>query len=118
MTLPTHVRLLSQRIDVREEGELHMEAHEDGAEPHQHRVYGVYDEEKQVITLDAAMGFERQRETFLHENLHAMCAVAQLDGLSAMEGFDEHWVSSLSPVMLSWMRDNPAVMKFLMETQP
>ena len=95
-----------------------MEAHEDGAEPHQHRVYGVYDEEHQVITLDSAMGFERQRETFLHENLHAMWAVAQLDGLSPLDGFDEHLVSALAPVMLSWLRDNPEAVTFLMETQP
>jgi hypothetical protein len=124
MELPPHVWLLSQRINVEAVPNLHCpdegEPVGPDGEPHLHRAYGVYTEEDQTITLDDGMQFERMRETFLHENLHAMLAMSQLDTLmngQAADGFDEHVVSVLAPVMLSWMRDNPAALAFLQEKQ-
>lgn len=121
MPLPLHVWLLSQRIDVEAVPNLHCPDEGDpepGEETHLHRAYGVYNENEQTITLDDGMRFERMRETFLHENIHAMLAIGQLDSLLTgqdAEGLDEHVVSVLSPIMLSWMRDNPEAVSFLQE---
>lgn len=129
MSLPKSMRLLTQKIVVTTEPDLHArfedtspksETDRDGdGEPHIHACYGVYSEAEQSITLDAGLHFERQRETLLHESLHAMLAVGQLDALMAgsMEGFDEHLVSALAPILLSWMRDNPDVVVYLIECQ-
>jgi hypothetical protein len=122
--LPGGVTLMTQRIGVTLAENLHTPSdgwvHEgDDASEHLHRAYGVYNEVEQSITLDVSLGFERQRETFLHENLHAMCAMTQLDTLAEaqMPGFSEHMVSALAPVLLAWMRDNPHVVAYLQEEQ-
>lgn len=128
MTLPSTVRVMTQVIHVTQEPNLVVptevqEAHEaepEGMQPHVHKAYGVYSERDQTITLDDALGFERIRTTFLHENLHALLAVTELDTLlnTAMGmGFDEHMVATFTPVLLAWMRDNPQTMEFLQETQ-
>jgi hypothetical protein len=106
---------MSQRLSVTVEPALHHT--EEGAE-HAHRAYGVYDEANQSISLDTDMGHERQRETFLHENLHAMLAIGQLDSVLDSEsghGASEHVVSVLSPILLAWMRDNPNAVNYLRE---
>lgn len=115
---PRRVRLLSQVIRVETAENLHCaEGTDEGL--HTHRAYGVYDEAAQSIVLDDAMGFERVRETFLHENLHAMFSVTQLDELlTGKRDLNEHVVSVLAPVLLSWLRDNPKAVKFLREKHP
>jgi hypothetical protein len=86
---------------------------------HAHRAYGIYNEADQTMSIDDDLGFERERETFLHENIHALIAATQLDTMLAdeMPGFDEHFVSALAPIMLSWIRENPATIAYLQETQ-
>lgn len=113
--LPRRVWLMSQRISVVEEENLH---HKDDGDEHGHKAYGVYDEAHQTITLDTDMGHDRRRESFLHEQLHAMFSMAQLDSLlegNAGHGADEHVVSALAPVILSWLRDNRDVVAYLQE---
>jgi hypothetical protein len=94
----------------------------DGEDKHEHGhpAYGLYDERNQSITLDSHLPFERQRETYLHENLHAMFAMGQMDALlnAEADGLDEHCVSVLAPIMLSWMRDNPRSVAYLCEVRP
>ena len=120
MRLPTRIMLLSQHIRVETAPNLHMPVEGGMDGDHLHRLYGNYSEPTQVITLDDALAFERKRETFLHENLHAMCSITQLatileDGLGS--GGEEHVVSVLAPVMLAWLRDNPYAVEFLQEVQ-
>jgi len=114
---PASVTLLSQHIGVEFAENLHCECPgHDGAETEEkHAVpcYGYYNKHDQTITLDADLKFERLRETFLHENLHAMLAIAQLDSIMP-EGMDEHVVTVLAPILLSWMRDNPAALTFVL----
>lgn len=125
MDLPNRVTLLSQTILVSAVPNLHVPSdgwvHEGDIpdDTHMHKAYGTYNEAEQSITLDDSLAFERIRESFLHENLHAMMAVTQLDSLLEAQsvGFEEHTVSSLAPVLLSWLRDNPQAVAFLSETQ-
>jgi hypothetical protein len=107
---------------VTEAENLHVpcESHaKEDADAHGHPAYGVYDERNQSITLDAHLPFERRRETFVHENLHAMFSAGSLDTVLNGEavGLDEHIISVLSPILLSWMRDNPRAVAFVSETQ-
>lgn len=121
--MPDRVRLMSQTIHVEQVDNLHTPSGEwvhEGDEPaHTHKAYGVYEEAPQVITLDADLGFERVRDTFLHENIHAMLAIVGLDALleGSSEGLGEHLTSVLSPVLLSWLRDNPVAVEWLQEVQ-
>lgn len=117
MSMPRSVRLLTQRIDVKVAPHLHhqTEPNEFG-ETYNHRAYGIYEEATQTITLDKGLAFERARETFLHENLHAILSISGLNEVIPMEA-EEHVVGVLAPVMLAWMRDNPRVVNWLTEVQ-
>lgn len=111
---------MSQRIPVREEPQLHLPCEDDEhGDAHVHPAYGLYDERTQVIKIDAHLPFERQRETFLHENLHAMMSAGQLDALlvAEAEGLDEHLVGILAPILLCWMRENPRAVAYLCEVR-
>lgn len=120
MRMPQFVTLLTQRIAVvRVEGLHHPSEPNEFGESHAHRAYGVYEEATQVISIDKGLKFERARETFLHENLHAMLAMNQVDSLleGQSQGLGEHVVSATAPVLLAWMRDNPAAVAWLQEVQ-
>jgi hypothetical protein len=110
---------MSQRIPVRTADALHFPCTEPGPteDVHTHPAFGIYDERAQVITLDSHLPFERQRETLVHETLHAIFSAAQLDSLLSAEsdGLDEHVVSVLSGHMLAFLRENPAVLRYLTE---
>jgi hypothetical protein len=126
MKMPKHVTLLSQRIIVTTEPNLHHQPEptewvhgEPDEQQHAHRAYGVYNEAEQSITLDRGLRFERARETFLHENLHAVLAISQIDSILSAEsdGLSEHVVSAVAPVLLAWLRDNPHAVAWLQEVQ-
>ena len=121
--LPKRIRLLSQRISVREVEGLHLPCTTESVEGvdthHAHPAYGVYDERDQTISLDAHLPFERQRETFMHEVLHAILSTSQLDSLlnGENEGLDEHVVAVVAPIMLAFLRENPRSVAYLCEVQ-
>lgn len=122
MTLmPKTVRLLTQRIAVRiASHDLHI-VEEAVAEGHDHptgyQVLGTYDSTTNLIMLDRNMDSDRQKQVFLHENIHAMLDMANLDSIlgSHAKGLDEHVCASMAPVMLSWLRENPRAVAYLME---
>lgn len=125
---PAAVRLLSQLIRVEQAPNLHHvpdpewvhgEEPEDAHPEHAHRAYGVYSAAEQRITLDDSLAFEKLRETFLHENLHAMLSISGVDALldGEAQGLSEHMVGVLAPVLLAWLRDNKAAVRWLQDTQ-
>ena len=107
--MPRVVRLLTQRIIVSKKAKLYLE--EDG---HHSAAWGLFHTAGPSIEIAEGMGIDRQKVTFLHENLHLMLDVSQLDRLFE-GGAEETLVGLLSPIMLSWMRENPAAMAYLME---
>lgn len=119
MRMPKRVILMTQTIKVETAPNLHHPMTNEDGEEHGHRAYGVYSEAEQTITLDSALRFERARETFLHENLHAMFNVGQIDSILDAEahGLGEHLVGSLAPIMLAWLRENPHAVAWLQEVQ-
>lgn len=118
-TPPPVVDLMTQIIGVSLVDHIEQTIIGEGDEAHVHRLYGEYNEYDQRIRLDQSMGFERMRETFLHENLHAMFAAGQLDAIlnGEHEELDEHVVSVLAPILLAWLRANPRAVNFLREVQ-
>lgn len=119
-SMPTAVRLLSQRIDVTMEPDLQIvHMHDNAGDPMMQSVYGSWSSSESVIKIDTNQGFERMHETFLHENLHAMVQVAQIDRMCDGAGLSEEAVvSALAPILLAWLRDNPKAVAYITEVQP
>lgn len=115
MKPPASIRLMTQLITVDWVEGLHMPGESD-LDEHPHKAMGVYQMAEQAIFMDVGLGFERERQTFLHENLHAIFAIGKLED-ALMDGAEEHVVGVLAPIMLAWLRDNPKAVAWLMETQ-
>lgn len=76
-------------------------------------VLGACDRDDQIIQLETlGVGFDKLRETYLHEVLHALIGMSGMnrDVLSESE---EVVVNRLAPVLLQFLRDNPSVFTYL-----
>lgn len=115
-SLPSHIRLLSQTITVEAQQEVVGNDHEG----HEAQTYGVfYENDNRMVIATGDVGQDRLRETVLHELLHAMFSLTNLDETltrSGGSGLDEHVVTVLAPVMLDFVRANPVVVAWLRET--
>lgn len=78
--------------------------------------YGVYDGDGPVILLSEGQGPSRLRHTFVHENLHAMLDLANASARLGTKR-EERTVTSLAPVLLSWLRSNPDAVRWLQESE-
>jgi len=74
---------------------------------------GMLDEARQTLHISAGLGADIERETTLHEALHA--ALAQTAFRHNLES-EEELVSSLAPILLSLLRDNPDWVAWLCQT--
>ena len=122
--MPRRTRIMGQRFAVQPIKDLKVaEVHvSPGAldasgwqhgEPEVFNVQGLCDADAQVIQIETeGIGFDRFRETYLHEHLHAMMALGGLrDTISARD--DEVIAKRLAPILLQFLRDNPRVYTFL-----
>jgi len=107
--LPRVVRILTQRITVQTAKSIDVS---DVTGIHGSAAWGTYEGGKQLITICAGQPHDRERMTFLHENLHALFDYAEVD---SMLHDDEEFITRLAPTLLSWMRENPTVMTYLQE---
>ena len=121
MSLPSVMFLMSKVITITGEEGLHSPASDaEEGDTHPHKVYGVYDEASESISIDTGVSLSRQQTTLMHEALHAMLGITALDTImdsQAGSGFSEHVVTALAPVMLCWLRENYGVHQFLVEEQ-
>jgi hypothetical protein len=121
MKRPDYVLVLTQRVSITSEENLQVPCgpEEDGDSDHGHAAYGVYQRSAQAISLDSKMGFETERETVLHESLHAMLAAGRLDTVLDNEahGIAEHVVGTLAPILLAFIRENPEAIAYFGEQQ-
>ncbi len=74
---------------------------------------GSTDKDELLIALDARLPASRQRETLLHEVLHAAWGSTSLRSTGAHE-HEEVVVDALAPVLLDALRRNPALVAFLL----
>lgn len=80
-------------------------------------VCGLCDPLKQDIWLRTGLGKIFERETVLHELLHAMF---DMTGLSHELGMDkeENIIRRLSPVLLDFLMSNPHILEYLLSEKP
>jgi hypothetical protein len=84
-------------------------------------VAGVTVRHKQRILINKEMAPHQQLDTYLHEALHAMfymTGLSRAGGPLATELHEEEVIVSLAPVLLQFIRDNPAVMNYLRQRVP
>lgn len=77
-----------------------------------HEQYGTTEVGTTTITLAPGMSGSQQRDTFLHEVLHAVLSLTGWDHRLG-DKREEQLVRSLTPALLEVLRDNPKVVKWL-----
>jgi hypothetical protein len=77
------------------------------------RKYGETDLGAQRMTVRDDLGPDQERDTVLHEVLHALLGVGGAAGLSSDE--EETVVRLLAPTMLDVLRRNPVLVRYLTE---
>jgi hypothetical protein len=75
-------------------------------------LYGSTDKKKARIVLHPQNAECVQRETLLHEVLHAVNCVSAIDADMGTED-EERFVRRTAPVLLSVLRDNPHLVAYL-----
>lgn len=65
---------------------------------------------RQRMTVDATMGEDQQRDTLVHELLHACL---RMIGFDLPDRVEERTVAALAPILLDALRANPEVTKWL-----
>lgn len=103
--LPRTIRLLGQVISIVSVPNL---SHDNEG------CHGLYEPDLPRISINRGDGNERKRATLTHESLHAMFNAGALSAAPADD--EEELVSRLAPILLSWVRENRAVIEYLTET--
>src|SRR5271169_6288999 len=73
-------------------------------------LYGLTDKSELVIYLNPVCGQDRQKQTLMHEVIHAAWDEAQLDGGKHDE---EKIATFLGPMLTRVIRDNPSLIAWL-----
>jgi Zn-dependent peptidase ImmA (M78 family) len=99
--------LLTQRVRVAKARTL-THTDENG---HANEAWGMFDSDQLCIHIRTGQAPDRERETFMHENLHLIVNACKMGDVDS----EEELVSRLSPIVLSWMRENPRAVAYLLE---
>jgi hypothetical protein len=114
VSLPKKVKVGSTRYTVRATEDALMRAE------HLERsgLSGHTDYDELVITVDPKLAADRFAEVLLHETLHATfehCGLGyDLEGQE--DGLEEQVVRRLAPALLGVLRDNPKLVRFLIQS--
>lgn len=106
MRLPSTITLMTQRIRVRKTDRIETESVSGKMEV----FYGLFQPDGPSILIAEGIGADRERQTFVHENLHLML---EIGGLADAYDSDEKLVTRLAPILLSWLRENPKAIEYL-----
>lgn len=84
-------------------------------EHNERRLYGLCEPTAGLVHIDPTLTDSQQRETVLHELLHACFSVAGMDEL--MSGTkEERVVRQVAPWLLLLLQSNPKLVRYLTET--
>jgi hypothetical protein len=75
-------------------------------------VYGWTLPREQRMIIAPDLGFDFERETFLHELMHCC---AHLGCFAEDDLGEEEWIARTSPWLFSVLKDNPEVLEYLLE---
>lgn len=89
-----------------------ISAQNNGHDPEDGRYYGFHDASGCNIWINPHATIEIQRESLLHEVMHACQFVACLPNRGKSSG--EAFISRLSPVLIDTLRRNPDLARFLL----
>jgi hypothetical protein len=95
----------------RDKAALNAASHELGA-----RLEGFCDSQEHLMVIGRIGSKSNQRETFMHEFLHAVNAACGLDVV--LNGNEEEVVNRQAKVLLPALRDNPDAVEWLLEGVP
>jgi hypothetical protein len=87
--------------------EIQRRIREEGGE----ELLGHHDSRELTITIDPEQAHDQTADTLLHEILHAVVGMTNLDDRFGRH--EEEIVSRLTPALLSVIRDNPSLIRFL-----
>ncbi len=76
--------------------------------------WGMTDKARQVVALSPDQSDQRTRLTLLHEILHALADITNLDGIDP--SVEERLVTQLAPALLDLLRENPGLVAYLTDT--
>jgi hypothetical protein len=74
---------------------------------------GVCGPDTQDVRIDGQLGRDTERETVLHELMHGIWNLTLLDRIYT-EDQEEQVIWSLAPLLLTMLRDNPALVEYLL----
>lgn len=100
MSRPTSILVVGQRLSIQ---------YVDGLDS----AYGRCDLKAQRIAISEGQASDQERDTVLHEALHACFQIAAIQVGSSEE--EEAICSALSPVLLDMLRRSPALASWLLE---
>lgn len=106
ITMPRSVRVLTQRVMIERVQAITDEK--------RGTCFGMFFPGRLVVEVEVGHAPDRDRETFLHENLHAVITLAKLDVLMP-ELDEEKFVNAFSPYLLAWLNENPEAISYLTE---
>ena len=75
---------------------------------------GVCGPDTQEVRYDGRLGAGTERETILHELLHGAWNMTTLDRIYDAD-MEENILYSLSPLIVGLLRDNPPLVRYLLE---
>jgi hypothetical protein len=110
MKKPTKIRILHRTITIRWDPAHIVRATHDEGEP----LHGIY---RNGEILIAPAHDDAEKETLLHETLHAIIDQTALatDGAPLAGAAEEQVVRTLSPLLFHTLRTNPAFVRWLVE---
>jgi hypothetical protein len=120
MPRPSSIRVLGQRYKIDysiDPKELLIWGEEDGEENKigaQMAGKSNHSTQEIVVRGEPAVSHDSERDTLLHEALHAVFALTNLDQ-EMSDHKQELMVSRLTPAILLLMKDNPEFISYLME---
>lgn len=104
---PRTLRILGQKFEVRFQKEI-VDPDDGGS------LLGFIEHDWNRIRVSTNQHPDSQRETYLHESLHALLSKVGW-GVARMGKEHEELVDQLAPVLLDFIRANPRVIEYLQE---
>lgn len=112
MKPPRTIKIGPHRYTVRvDKARIDHHAHEIG-DP----LAGACEHDELEIAVDPNLVPSKQREIVLHESLHGMIATSGL-GILIGHKREERACRLLAPLLLQVIRDNPALIRYLQQTE-
>ena len=83
--------------------------------PRKYVILGLFDSARHLIYVSRRQDEQAKREVILHEAIHALFEMAGFHDHGALSRYEERVVTTMTNQLLDLLRDNPALVRFLLE---